>query len=282
MLLSVYGARGFIGNKFMSMYHDICVDIPRDQDCPQGGDTLYFISTTSNYNIFTEPHLDIETNLNKLIRVLEAHRKNGTKGVFNFISSWFVYGKNCTMNTTEDTVCDPRGFYSITKRAAEQMLVSYCETYGMPYRIMRLTNIIGVGDRKASSKRNALQYMLNLLREGQPVRLYDGGECYRDFMDVDDACRAIMRCVQCLPPGGVINISNSEPTTIKDVIEYSKCVMNSSSEIIAVETPVFHSTIQVKNVCLNNKKLLSLGYLPESTTYKAIDKIIASLRPSTP
>ena len=141
--ISVYGSSGFLGSRFCEMYPNTTIQIPREQNFPNSSDVLYFISTVHNYNIFTEPHKDIDTNLNKLISVLEECRKINNNTTFNFISSWFVYGMNSTLDTKETDICDPRGFYSITKRAAEQMLICNCNTFGINYRIMRMTNIIG-------------------------------------------------------------------------------------------------------------------------------------------
>ena len=91
---------------------------------------VYFISTVDNYNVHTDMHIDINTNLNVLMDVLKSFRESSPDAVFNFISSWFVYG-NVPLPAKEDSHCNPRGFYSITKRAAEQMLISYCETFGL-------------------------------------------------------------------------------------------------------------------------------------------------------
>ena len=168
-MISVYGSTGFIGGRYLKMYSDGSIPISRSENAPQSKDILYFISTTHNYNIFTEPHKDIDTNVTKLISVLEECRKNDPNTVFNFVSSWFVYGMNCSLNTKETDPCDPTGFYSITKRAAEQMLICYCRTFGMKYRIMRMTNIIGESDGGVSAKKNAIQYMIGLLKKNEPV-----------------------------------------------------------------------------------------------------------------
>jgi nucleoside-diphosphate-sugar epimerase len=154
--------------------------------------------------------LDIETNLTKLIEVLEECKKlNNKEIVFNFISSWFVYGKTTIIPATEDAVCNPTGFYSITKYAAERMLASYCDTFGIKYRILRLTNIIGPGDKKVSAKKNAIQYMIGCLKNNEPITIYDGGSNIRDFMDVEDCCRAIKVCLDVAPLNQIINISNT-------------------------------------------------------------------------
>ena len=42
----------------------------------------------------------------------------------------------------ENALCDPKGFYSITKRTAEQLLISYCETFNIKYRIVRILCVV--------------------------------------------------------------------------------------------------------------------------------------------
>ena len=276
-MFSIYGSTGFIGSRFMDMYPQESISIPRLQNKPMSTDVVYFISTAHNYYIFEKPHLDIDTNLNKLIDVLEEFRLNNPNGVFNFISSWFVYGMNSTMNTKESDYPDPRGFYSITKRTAEQMLMCYCDTHKLKYRILRMTNIIGEGDKGVSTKKNALQYMMGLLKKNEPVKLYDNGENIRDYMHVDDACRAIHLCVMNSPTNTITNISNRQPVTIGELVRYSKKKMGSTSEIHSIETPASHKVVQYVEVCLNNDKLLSYGYTPSINTIEAVDRILNSL-----
>lgn len=276
-MFSVYGSSGFIGSRFVDMYPTESIAIDREQDNPMSADVLYFISTAHNYYIFEKPHLDIDTNLNKLIDVLEAFRLNNPNGVFNFISSWFVYGMNSTMDTKESDYPDPRGFYSITKRAAEQMLMCYCDTHNLKYRILRMTNIIGEGDKGVSTKKNALQYMMGLLKKNESVKLYDEGSNIRDYMHVDDACRAIHLCINNSPTNTIVNISNRQPVTIGELVRYSKEKMGSTSEILSVETPASHKVVQYVAVCLNNDKLLSYGYTPSINTLQAVDRILNSL-----
>ncbi len=273
-MISVYGASGFIGSHFCSKYKE-CIPIPKEQNKPQSKDILYLISTVHNYNIFDEPHKDIDTNLKKLIDVLNECRNYKDEIVFNFVSSWFVYGKNCTMDTKENVPCDPTGFYSITKRAAEQMLICYCNTFGIKYRILRLTNIIGEGDVKASAQKNAIQYMIGLLKKNESVKLYDNGSNIRDFMYVEDACRALRICIDNSPVNDIVNISNHDPHSIGSIIRYSKEKLGSSSELVSIEAPHFHKVVQVKDVCLNNHRLLSYGYRPSINTFSAIDRILA-------
>lgn len=273
-LISIFGSNGFVGSNFYRMYGNECVAIPRESNKPETNNLLYFISTVDNYNVYDKPYLDIETNLTKLVSVLEECKKKNEKVVFNFISSWFVYGKIDNPPASEDTHCNPTGFYSITKYAAEKMLISYCQTFGMDYRILRLTNIMGSGDQKASRKKNAIQYMIECLRRNKPIRLYDGGSNIRDVMDVEDCCRAIKTCLDKAPLNEIINISNSEPRTIGEIINYARIKLNSTSYIEDIPAPDFHKVVQIKNMWLTNNKLLSYGYIPKTNVFQAVDKLL--------
>lgn len=278
-MISVYGSNGFIGSTWMKMNSEsIGIEKKENSPHPSSTEILYMISTTDNYNVFEDSHKDIETNLIKLVDVLDSCRKGNKDIVFNFVSSWFVYGLNSSLNTKEDDVCDPRGFYSITKRAAEQLLISYCETFDMKYRIFRLTNIVGPSDRGVSKKKNAIQYMIGLLNNNEEVNLYDGGSNIRDYMFVEDACDAIKICMMNAPTNEIINISNNDPRTIGEIINYSKEKLESNSKLNSIEAPHFHKVVQVKDVCLNNDKLLSYGYEQKTDIFKSIDLIIKKLK----
>jgi len=277
--ISVFGGTGFVGGRFCSMFPEESFIIPRSQRKPESDNILYFISTVHNYNIFDKPHLDVETNLNVLIDVLEeCKERNREELVFNFISSWFVYGKTEELPATEDTPCDPRGFYSITKRAAEQLLVSYCETYGINYRIIRLSNIYGEGDMKVSKKKNALQYLINQIANNNDINLYDEGSHIRDYMYVDDACSALRLCVEEAPLNEIINIGSGIPTSIREIMVYAKERLNSTSEFKHVESPHFHNIVQIKNMYLNIDKLKSLGFVAQHDIKKGLDKILENIR----
>ena len=161
-MISVYGASGFVGSRFCNLYPHFVVKQEREERKPRTKNILYLISTVDNYNVYTNITLDVETNLKVLCEVLDHCRDNDI--VFNFISSWFVYG-DCELPAKEEYYCNPTGFYSITKKAAEDLLISFCKTYGVKYRILRLCNVMGIGDKKSSSKKNALSYMIDLLKK---------------------------------------------------------------------------------------------------------------------
>ena len=70
------------------------------------------------------------------------------------------------------------------------MLKSYCRTFDINYRILRLCNVYGDSDKGVSKKKNALQYLISQLQQNKDIDLYNDGMFYRDYMYVDDVCLA--------------------------------------------------------------------------------------------
>ena len=272
-LINVLGGSGFVGGRFCELTPNTLVNERHDYHV-KSNNILYFISTVDNYNVYTDPFIDIETNLTTLIKTLETIGNRQVGNVtFNFISSWFVYG-NVPLPARETATCDPKGFYSITKRAAEQLLISYCETFGLNYRILRLSNILGPQDKKVSKKKNALQYMINQLKNNEDISLYDGGNTYRDYLYVDDCVDAINLILEKGDLNTIYNIGSGYPTYIGKVIEYAKEQLNSTSNIGNIPPAEFHNIVQTKNMVLDTTKLQLLGFKPKYSSYDIVNTLI--------
>jgi nucleoside-diphosphate-sugar epimerase len=259
--ISVFGGNGFIGSRFCELYEKDVVKIARNEYVPKTDEILYFISTVDNYNIHNNLHTDIETNLTVLMNVIKNLHKNNPDVVFNFVSSWFVYGQNEDIPFSEETTtCKPTGFYSITKYCAEQMLVCFCQTFNIKYRIFRLANVLGVGDNKISKKKNALQYLVKEVVNNNDIQLYYGGEVLRDYIHVDDVCMAINTCIEKASYNEIINIGRGEPTRLRSVIDQAMELTKSTSNIKHIEATRFHNIVQVRHSYLNTAKLKNYGY----------------------
>lgn len=268
-MINVFGGRGFVGSHFCASRSDIVIN-DRDDFEPKTKDIIYFISTVDNYNVLTDPHLDIYTNLHVLMEVLTGCKEGDT---FNFISSWFVYG-DTELPAKEESYCNPKGFYSITKRAAEQLLISYCKTFKINYRILRLANVVGKGDTKVSKQKNALQFLIEKIKNNEPIQLYDNGLFIRDYIHVSDAVKAINLVLEKGELNQIYNIGNGEPIVFKDLIDYTIKTTKSNSEVGTMEPTEFHKIIQVASMYMDNARLKSLGYQPMYDKYKIIESLI--------
>ena len=268
-MVNVFGGKGFVGSKYASKYE--CIVNDRNDLEPKSFDILYMISTVDNYSMKVNPFIDIETNLTTLMRVLEKCK--GKDITFNFASSWFVYG-DTDLPAREDSHCNPKGFYSITKRTAEQLLMTYCENFGIKYRILRFANVIGDGDLKVSKKKNALTYLVNEMKAGNDINLYDDGDFYRDYIHVEDLCDAINLIIEKGELNTIYNIGSGEQTKFRSLIDYAMYKTKSKSKLINVEQAEYHKLVQVKSMYMECSKLKSLGFTPKYSPLDIIDSIV--------
>jgi len=283
MALTIFGGSGFVGREYVEQYYhhaigNIASVNSRNDPYVYSEDVLYLISTVHNYHVFDDPQLDIDTNLKLLVKTLDywkIQQENTEKhGVFNFASSWSVYGNQEYLPVAETAVCDPKGFYIITKRCAEQLLISYCETFNLKYRILRFANIVGPGDTKASPKKNVLQHSINLLAQGKDVELFGDGKFYRDFMHVKDCADAVEWCLVKGKTNEIYNIGNGHPVFYyKDILGYAQNLLNSSGKIVYKEPTEFQKKVPVSSFYMDVDKLHKLGFHSELTgtrLYKAV------------
>jgi nucleoside-diphosphate-sugar epimerase len=271
--ISLFGGTGFIGSTFYSRYSDQTNLIDRNGILPVSGNkVLYMISTSHNYNVLTDPYIDIETNLLHLMKILNNCKDRNIE--FIYISSWFVYG-DTDLPAREDSPCKPRGFYSITKYAAEQLVASYCKTFKIDYKIIRLSNVIGKNDGKVSKKKNALQYLISEMKENRDIKLYNNGEFYRDFTHVDDVVDGIKFIIDKGISGEIYNLGSArQPTLFKDIIAYAYKEIKSTSKIESMEASDFHKIVQVESMYLDSSKLGSLGFFPSKGVYESIKELL--------
>jgi len=285
--VNVFGGNGFVGSEYCRSSKNSLYKNKRNDYEVRAADCVYFISTVDNYNVHVDPLLDVNTNLVVLLKVLNNYRKyinsSGKSGCFNFISSWFVYGQDSgfgvgSRGIPETDPCDPKGFYSITKRCAEQLLMSYCETFNLNYRILRLANVLGPNDKKVSAKKNAVQYLLGELSKNRPVDLYDSGYFYRDYIDVRDCARAIDLVVNRGELNSIYNIGNGKGIIFRDIIRYARDAMDSASQINTIEQKEFHKKVQSsRSFFMDNTKLKSLGYRQEHSIQETIDEVMRDI-----
>ena len=275
--ISVFGASGFIGSRFCELYPNDIIKVPRNDYIPKSNQSLYLISTVDNYNIHNDLHIDIDTNLTILMNVLDNIKKiNFSKSsIITYVSSWFTYGQNHEIPFREDfSQCNPTGFYSITKRCAEQLLICWCQTFGYSYHIFRLANVLGEGDKKISKKKNALQYLIKEIIHNRDVELYYGGEVLRDYIYVDDVCDAINFCMGKAPLNQIYNIGNGIPLRFLDIINKAIQISNSKSKIIHIQPSNFHNIVQVRHSYLDITKLINLGFQPKYSIDTIVEKLV--------
>jgi UDP-glucose 4-epimerase len=130
----------------------------------------------------------------------------------------------------------------------------------MKYRIIRLGNIIGPGDKKASMKKNAVQYMANRVFNGEDIELYEGGEVIRDFLHIDDAVRGIDLILKKGALNEIYNLASGKGIKVGDLLSQFKTLVGSRSKLRSIKTPEFHNRVQARDSVLDISKVTALGF----------------------
>lgn len=275
MTISVFGGQGFIGSNYIDVYPDKTIVIDRGNILSLSPKLLYMRSTIHNYHPKEgNPFIDIETNLSNFMEVVDANRRvYGSDLEVNFVSSWFVLGLS-DIPAKEDSICRPTGFYSITKYAAELLLQSYAQTFGIKFRILRLGNVIGIGDKKISRKKNSLQYMIRELAQGRDVDyLYSGGSI-RDYIDVRDCVKAIHLVLEKGELNSIYNIANGQGLNVNDLVYTAWQETGYKAKIGEIPVPEFHKQVQTPKMYLDVTKLKSLGYVQTYDIKQSVRELV--------
>jgi dTDP-glucose 4,6-dehydratase len=183
-------------------------------------------------NFAAESHVDrsidgpaefVQTNVVGTFRLLEAARMYWTqlaepeKSAFRFVhvSTDEVYGSLGTAGKfTECTPYAPNSPYSASKAASDHFVRAYCHTYGLPVLITNCSN--NYGPYQFPEKLIPLM-ILNAL-EGKPLPVYGDGQQIRDWLFVEDHCRAIREVMARGTPGEVYNIGGDSERANLDVV----------------------------------------------------------------
>lgn len=145
------------------------------------------------------------------------------------VSTDEVYGPSWDGESFTEKAClMPRNPYAASKAAADLLVLSFYSTYGLPVNISRCTNNYGPGQHGEKFIPKAIA---NLLK-GKAVPIYGDGRQARDWLYVEDHCRALESILFRGEPGEIYNISSYNPVEnielIKLIISYMKDMQEGS------------------------------------------------------
>jgi dTDP-glucose 4,6-dehydratase len=160
------------------------------------------------------PKVFIETNVSGTLTLLMAAKDKGIKR-FNQISTDEVYGSlGPEGKFTEKTPLAPNSPYSASKASADMLVAAFGHTFGLPYNITRCSNNYG----PYQFPEKLIPLMINNAINDRPLPVYGDGLHVRDWIYVEDHCRAIWLVLTKAPPGEVYNIGgNTERPNIEIV-----------------------------------------------------------------
>lgn len=180
----------------------------------------------------TNPDAYIESNLIGFYNILEACRHSYASyegGVRHLVyaSSSSVYGSNVKVPySTDDKVDNPVSLYAATKKSNELMAHAYSKLYNIPSTGLRFFTVYGPAGRPDM----AYFGFTDKLVRGESIKIFNYGNCKRDFTYVDDIVEGVIRVMQKapvrqtggdglpVPPYAVYNIGNSSPENLLDFV----------------------------------------------------------------
>lgn len=181
----------------------------------------------------TNPDAYVESNLIGFYNILEACRHsydNGADGVKHLVyaSSSSVYGSNKKVPySTDDKVDNPVSLYAATKKSNELMAHAYSKLYNIPSTGLRFFTVYGPAGRPDM----AYFGFTNKLLKGETIKIFNYGNCKRDFTYIDDIVEGVIRVMKKapkrkngedglpVPPYAVYNIGNSNPENLLDFVQ---------------------------------------------------------------
>jgi dTDP-glucose 4,6-dehydratase len=184
-------------------------------------------------NFAAESHVDrsidtpeafVQTNLLGTFQLLEATRKywrrltGEAREAFRFlhVSTDEVYGSlGSTGLFTEDSPYRPNSPYSATKAGSDHLARAYFHTYGLPVLTTNCSNNYG----PYQFPEKLIPLMIDNAMHGKPLPVYGSGANVRDWLYVEDHCRAIERVLAAGTPGEVYNIGGNNEKTNLDVVQ---------------------------------------------------------------
>ena len=176
----------------------------------------------------TNPDAYVESNLVGFFNILEACRHCENLEHLVYASSSSVYGSNKKVPySTDDKVDNPVSLYAATKKSNELMAHAYSKLYNIPSTGLRFFTVYGPAGRPDM----AYFGFTNKLVKGETIKIFNYGNCKRDFTYVDDIVEGVVRVMKKtpdkkngedglpIPPYAVYNIGNQNPENLLDFVQ---------------------------------------------------------------
>ena len=175
----------------------------------------------------TNPDAYMESNMIGFYNILEACRHYPVEHLV-YASSSSVYGSNKKVPySTDDKVDNPVSLYAATKKSNELMAHAYSKLYNIPSTGLRFFTVYGPAGRPDM----AYFGFTNKLVNGETIKIFNYGNCKRDFTYVDDIVEGVVRVMKKppekkngedglpIPPYAIYNIGNSNPENLLDFVQ---------------------------------------------------------------
>jgi dTDP-glucose 4,6-dehydratase len=216
-------------------------------------------------NFAAETHVDrslydagsfIQTDVYGTFVLLEEARRSGELKMFVQISTDEVYGSVESGSSRETDALMPRNPYAASKAGADRLAYSYFATYGLPVIVTRASNNYG----PYQYPEKVIPLFVTHALDGIPLPLYGDGMNVRDWLHVDDHCRAIDLVLQRGVPGETYNIGGGNEVRNIDLTRRILSLVGRPESLIR---PVADRPGHDRRYSLDCAKLRAMGWAPQ-------------------
>src|SRR5690606_20640522 len=203
-----------------------------------------------------DPWLYYDVNLTGTLNLLNAAREHG-KPNFVFASTSSAYGHTTRMPFAEADHADrPLAPYPASKRAAEMLGFSYHHLFALDFTAVRFFTVYGPRGRP-----DMMAYkVLESIRSGEQVPLYNGGNMHRDWTFVDDIASGVVAACDRRLGYEIINLGRGEPVLLKDFIDHIEALAGKKANFN--HQPMMDADISYTYADISKARQL-LGYNPK-------------------
>jgi UDP-glucuronate 4-epimerase len=223
-----------------------------------------------------DPYAYVQSNVMGQVVMLELARTLPKLKHFVYASSSSVYGANTKTPFAEsDPVEQPNSLYAATKRADELIGRTYAHLYGIPATGLRFFTVYGPWGRPDM----APMLFSHAILAGEPIRVFNRGEMWRDFTYVDDVVdgvvRALDRPAEGTPPHKLYNLGNHQPEKLTDFIAVLEQALQRKA-VIQLE-PMQPGDVPTTFADITDSER-DLGFAPSTALVEGIPKFVAWYR----
>lgn len=233
--------------------------------------TIHLAAQTSVNGSSQNPSYDCCNNIVGTINILECCKIFNVKKII-FASSAAVYGHSDTLPIREKNPLQPLSFYGLSKLTAEKYILLFSELFGIPFTILRYSNIYGER-QNSNSDGGAISIFVNQVLNNKPVVIFGNGEQTRDFIYVKDVVTANVAAID-NGTNEIVNISSgvriSVNEVIKNISEVTKYNVNKK------HTPLKPGEILHSQLC-NEKAVTLLKWKPNYNFKEGLNEMLKNI-----
>ncbi len=294
MKILIIGSEGFIGSNLLAYFRrhadtsraDV-LDISSSDYSKIGNSSSDFKEIFSKHsfdacinasgsaiirNSFSDPKNDFDKNTANVLLMLEAIRQHNPSCKFINLSSAAVYGFNDAEPLSETHQYRPASPYGYHKLMSEYVCREYYQFHNVSTCSARIFSVYGPGQK------NLLFWDLwnKYLADKDHIRLFGSGNEQRDYIYIEDLCRALHTVIEKNEfNGDAINIANGNGITIRYAAETFVKILHEGGNIEFTQEV---KTGDPANLVSDNSKLAALGYKPSVSFEEGLEKYVTWLR----